>query len=328
MEGDSRVEEVTGVYINKNPSDTEDAALENAKNTKTEVVEGKEEEGGGVFVEIDKAKFAEFSVEFVIESTKFAFSGKWHGCKIQYQTHYKLTSVMVTQESDGTKCTIEKTNSNSCSYFTAELMGKHLSNTLSGWVYPHGGKSLTESNQRIVLRKQPNFKAAHLKAPHAQLEEILKKNHAHDVSTPATSILSCVYKALLNMRDECRLVQQVVVSVSGVDFKPAKYSVRDYAAPTQLYNQLYHESEQAIKTRGSYLYSGSDVGRTFSAFTIQKYMTTSSRASIVGSLLHSQGLVYLSSADSGLKFKDRQATKLAMARREEMMATIISDYAG
>lgn len=205
---------------------------------------------------------------------------------------------------------------------SANELGSQLAKKFSGWVFPNGGKALTDSNQRIILRRQDDEDGQ--LSPFNQLLKEIKENRAVDISTKNKSPISCVYKALLNMRDDCKMIEPFVVSISGSAFKPQNFQVDNFGAPTPLYDQMFAECEREISERGLYMHSEEPVRQRFERFNLMRFLLKSTaNASQVGSLLQTKGLLYLSSADSGLKFKDRQATKLTVAKHQNTLSAII-----
>lgn len=190
----------------------------------------------------------------------------------------------------------------------AEHVGKALATSFAGWMFPDPVRK-QGAHRRIVIRKQLASGCAH-----TQIQKAIDDAKATEVTHSSTTPISVLYRGLLNCRDGCIMVQPLVVSVGGDNFSPATYHVQHYYRQTHLMANLLLTCTSMLKARWPTKLKDVDV------FEYAKKNATN--AATVAEWIRAEGLIKLSSADSGLKFKDRAATRLLHDTRERCMHMI------
>lgn len=199
-------------------------------------------------------------------------------------------------------------------------LGKTLKKNFAGWVFPNGGKSLIGSNLRIIIRKQEGEKTS----PHEQIIAAIKKAKAEKSGPNSRAGIELLYAGLRDIRSEYSLIQPLYASVSGHDFQPAVYYVENYLCPTARFWSVLLECQGIVIDKSKYI-TGADAADNFDLFAFAKGRPED--GVVTASLMQSHTILHLSSADAGLKFKDRQAAKLALDTRERSVLTIVATIA-
>lgn len=210
----------------------------------------------------------------------------------------------------------------------AEEFGKELCQNFSGWVFPHGGKSLIGSNMRVIIRKQYNVKNDNevKDSPHEQIKKAIETSRAARTGPNDDSGLSMLYKGLREIKSDFALVEPLFISVSGSSFQPAAYFLEGYTCPTERFAGFMSECETLVKDKAYYMNEDEKKKRRIQNFNLLKYASRSKQNGVaVANLLQSHSVVHLSSADAGLKFKDRQAAKLSVDKRERTILSIVEN---
>lgn len=196
---------------------------------------------------------------------------------------------------------------------TAEHVGKTLARSFAGWMFPDPVRR-QGAHRRIVIRQQAKSPGS----AHAQISEAITNAGAVEVTPNSSHPLSVLYRGLLNCRDGCVMVRPLVVSVGGDNFSPATYQVQHYYHRTHLMANLLLTCNSMLKARWPAECKSADV----SAYAKRD----TANAATVAEWIRAEGLIKLSSADSGLKFKDRAATRLLHDTRERCMHMIRASF--
>lgn len=200
---------------------------------------------------------------------------------------------------------------------SANDLGKTLAKNFAGWVFPNGGKSLIGSNLRIIIRKQNGEE----NSPHKQIATAIKEAQAEKYGPNARTGIELLYAGLRDIRSEYALIQPLYASVSGHDFQPAVYYVENYLCPTARFSSVLLECQGIVIDKAMYLH-GAGRAANFDLLTFARRSATN--GVVTASLMQSHTILHLSSADAGLKFKDRQAAKLALDTRERSVLAIVA----
>lgn len=206
------------------------------------------------------------------------------------------------------------------SILTPDGLANQLCDNFAGWVFPNGGKSLIGSNLRIIIRKQQNVN----ESPHDQIKTAIKDSNACRASPNDESGLAMLYKGLREIKQDFALVQPLFVSVSGSSFQPGSYYLEHYLCPTERFSGMMSECECLVKDKAHYLKESPERDTLIETFDLLLFAQQSKKKGVLtANLLHSHSILHLSSADAGLKFKDRQAAKLSIDKRERTILSIV-----
>lgn len=177
-----------------------------------------------------------------------------------------------------------------------------------GWAYPHAPK--TTGAMVLVFKNQKED----TDAPSAQISNAIDANRAKNVNdTP-------MYQALLRCDEKSALVQPLTLSVSGVA-EPALYAVKDYVCPTALYydigTSVFHMIQKRLHQDDKRLEAKSF--KDIEEFIFKLPLLDDNLQRTLAGIMYTETLVQFSMADSGLRFKDRAATKLSIAERNKLL---------
>lgn len=186
------------------------------------------------------------------------------------------------------------------------------SDRFGGWCYPHAPKAVGAMVMVLPRREHP-----HDADPYSQVLQAIKKNAAKD--TTATGAGSYLYHSLLQCSEKAALVQPLNVSVSG-NSEPALYCVENYVCPTPLYYNLGTDIFHAllVRVKPKRVYNGETELQVFEDLvTLVEGQRDLERS--LGATMYAETLLHTSTADAGLRFKDRSATRMSIAKRNKSL---------
>jgi len=188
-------------------------------------------------------------------------------------------------------------------------LNEYAESTFAGYCYPHAPKSVG-AMVMVVTKMEGNPDS-----PHNQVAEAIKKHKAKDTTLDEPG--SYLYQTLLQCNEKAALVQPMTLAVSGAE-EPGLYCVENHVCPTPLFYNIGTEVYQAVLARAkpktlTNCASFEDMWRE-----IQLKKDKNLERSL-GATMYAETLLYTTTADAGLRFKDRQSTKLSVAKRNKYL---------
>lgn len=189
------------------------------------------------------------------------------------------------------------------------VLNEYAESTFAGYCYPHAPKSVGAMVMVVTEMKDT------LDSPHNQVAKAIEKHKAKDTSLEQPG--SYLYQTLLQCNEKFALVQPMNVAVSGTE-EPGLYCVENYVCPTPLFYNIGTEVYQAVLARAK--------PKTLKECTCFEEMWSKIELKndrnlerSLGATLYAETLLYTTTADAGLRFKDRQSTKMSVAKRNKFL---------
>lgn len=200
------------------------------------------------------------------------------------------------------------------SSFTATSLKEFANKTFAGYCYPHAPK--TAGSMVMVVTKPSDATHQPKTNPFNQLTAAIKEHNAKNVTK------SPLFESLMQCSEKAALLQPLNIAVSGVN-EPGLYCIENFVCPTHLYHAIGTAVFQALLTRIKPQIVESKSGGACKSFNELETLVVSSKNEYMerslGAVLYAQTLLHTSAADSGMRFKDRSALKIAMASRNKTL---------
>lgn len=186
---------------------------------------------------------------------------------------------------------------------------EYANETFAGYCYPSAPKTAGAMNmvftRPITMGKQ---------SPYEQVASAI-------IATKARRADECqLFQSLLQCSEKAALVQPLNLAVSGV-MQPGIFCVKDYLVPTPLYYDIGTAvfRELAARMKSAPKPESHTAVQNFKGIEEYTMGANESTQRSLGAVMYQETLLYLSTADAGLRFKDRSATKQSMANRNKAL---------
>lgn len=197
-------------------------------------------------------------------------------------------------------------------------IASQMKDTFAGWEYPsapQNGGSIC-----VVFDKGDTKETSGA----MQIQRIVEQAHAKNIKTHDGAL----YLALSACKNDVALVQPVYISVSGIS-RPAVYSLENYLMPTPLFDTVASTCLTNIKARmiskqktlktASIVEALEKVQMNGDSQSFSDLANNKALKIMLGDLMYSESLLHLTTQDAGLRFKDRQSTKILIAKRNQIL---------
>lgn len=188
-------------------------------------------------------------------------------------------------------------------------LNEYAESTFAGYCYPHAPKSVG-AMVMVVTKMEGNPDS-----PHNQVAKAIEKHKAKDTSLEQRG--SYLYQTLLQCNEKFALVQPMNLAVSGTE-EPGLYCVENYVCPTPLFYNIGTEVYQAVlaRARPKILDDCTCFEEMWQKIELKNDRNLERS---LGATLYAETLLYTTTADAGLRFKDRQSTKMSVAKRNKYL---------
>ena len=193
----------------------------------------------------------------------------------------------------------------------------------SGWFYPDP-LSRNGAGMRAVVCPPFNATVDSNSNPYSDIKKIIKDFKAYSIHPKKMGGMSSLYRGLQHGRNGYELVEPLVIVLSGPTH-PGHYEIQNYVFPTHFFWTVLDSCDRMILKKIKQINNGEKKG--WSARHLLKFAEQSSEnGTNVAELMHAEHLVVFSQDDAGLRFKDRQATMLAVRRREKAISSVVYKF--